>query len=105
MATKKAKTKRGSTRKRIRVGTAAQARKIREQARQPGELHRIPDVVPAGQVVVHNHVKPTRQLGTRGFRAWLAAPDPERLEVCDCGWAPGLGQHFRIAARHFFRRG
>ena len=97
MATKKTKTKRGGKRKRIPVVTAYQMRKFREQHRLPGELRRIPDTVPAGQVVVHNHVTPTRHPGSRGFRAWLAAPDPDRLEACDCGWAPELGQHFRIA--------
>jgi hypothetical protein len=31
--------------------------------------------IPAGQVVVHNEVSPTRRLGSRGFRAWLQSPD------------------------------
>ena len=40
----------------------------------PDYLFKIPIRVPAGQVVVHNHVRPTRRLGSRGFRAWLAEP-------------------------------
>jgi hypothetical protein len=58
-------------------------------------LSKIPTKIPDGQVVVHNHVRPTtRRLGSRGFRAWLAEPN-ERLVVCDCGWAPELGEHYR----------
>jgi hypothetical protein len=30
-------------------------------------LYRLPVGVPAGKVVVHNHVRPTRWLGSRGF--------------------------------------
>ena len=56
-------------------------------------LSELPDVVPDGMILVHNHVKPTRRLGSRGFRAWLSAPDPQ-LEICGCGWAPELGRHF-----------
>lgn len=61
-------------------------------------LSRIPanDEVPAGRVVVHNHVvPPVRRLGTRGFRAWFAWPS-ERLVVCDCPWAPELHVHYRV---------
>jgi hypothetical protein len=59
-------------------------------------LHKLPAVVPRDQVLVHNHVRPTRRLGLRGFRAWLSAPDPDSLQVCDCDWAPELGRHFRL---------
>jgi hypothetical protein len=34
-------------------------------------------------------------LDTRGFRAWWTQPGGE-LVLCDCGWRPGLGEHFRI---------
>lgn len=55
------------------------------------------DQTPVGRVVVHNHVYPVaRRLGSRGSRAWLAAPS-DRLVVCDCGWAPELGRHYRMA--------
>ena len=41
--------------------------------------------------------RPSRQVrrSSSGFRAWLSAPNPKRWEVCDCGWAPELGQHCR----------
>jgi len=49
----------------------------------------IPETIPPGKVLVHNSVtraiEPRRRPGTRGFRAWLQAPDPDRLEVCRCG--------------------
>ena len=53
-------------------------------------------VVPIGQVVVHNHIKPARIIGARGFRAWLESRKAKNITVCDCGWAPELGQHFRV---------
>ena len=59
----------------------------------PEYLTTIPTEIPAGRVLVHNHVRPTRRLGSRGFRAWLAEPS-ERLEVCGCGWAAELGEHY-----------
>lgn len=50
-----------------------------------------------GHVVVHNHVRPTRHLGSRGFRAWLQSPDkPPAIEPCPCDWAPELGEHYRV---------
>ena len=62
-------------------------------------LDRLPAAIPAGRVLVHNHVRPTRALGSRGFRAWVQAPDrPPRLEACPCDWAPELGQHYRVQA-------
>jgi hypothetical protein len=54
-----------------------------------------PSAIPAGKVVVHNSVRPTRRLGSRGFRAWLSTPTG-RLVACDCAWAPELGIHYRI---------
>jgi hypothetical protein len=60
-----------------------------------GNIGRV--TVPAGKVVVHNHVQPARVLGTRGFRAWLSAPDDPDIERCDCEWAPELGEHYRVA--------
>jgi hypothetical protein len=55
--------------------------------------------VPAGVVVVHNNVRPARRLGSRGFRAWLQPLTDERLEVCECRWAPEAGRHYRIPRR------
>jgi hypothetical protein len=66
-------------------------------------IFKLPDTVPADkvllhtQVYVHNWVQPIpRRIGRAGFRAWLCPPDPEYLEVCDCGWAPELGKHYRV---------
>jgi hypothetical protein len=56
-----------------------------------------PGEIPAGQVMVHNSVRPTRKLGPRGFRAWLRAPSGlPAIEPCDCDWAPELGTHYRV---------
>ena len=57
-------------------------------------LSDVPKSVPPGKIVVHNNVRPTRQLGMRGFRAWLVEPSPQ-YEVCPCEWAPGLDVHYR----------
>ncbi len=82
-------------------------------------LSHVPKSVPAGKIVVHNHVRPPRggpraglknavhggvstmRLGSRGFRAWLADPSPDTyaVEVCPCDWAPHLGVHYRVADR------
>ncbi len=58
-------------------------------------LFRIPQSVPSGKIIVHNHVRPAKQLGTNGFRAWLVEPSLE-YEVCACEWAPELGVHYRV---------
>jgi hypothetical protein len=44
---------------------------------------------PAGQILVHNRPD------SRGFRAWWTAPSAE-LVLCDCGWRPDLGEHYRV---------
>jgi hypothetical protein len=54
-----------------------------------------PATIPAAKVVVHNSVRPTRRLGSNGFRAWLSPPT-RRVVACDCGWAPELGVHYRV---------
>jgi hypothetical protein len=60
-------------------------------------MSKIPLAIPARQVLVHNYVTPpTRRLGTRGFRAWLASASAADLELCPCGWAPELPRHYRI---------
>jgi len=69
---------------------------LRYPFRAESYLASIPSVIPAGQVAVHNNVRPTRRLGSRGFRAWLAPADAERLERCECGWAPELERHYRV---------
>jgi hypothetical protein len=60
-------------------------------------LERLPKAVPAGRLLVHNHVRPARRLGWRGFRAWLLPADqPDGVEPCGCGWAAELGVHYRV---------
>jgi hypothetical protein len=56
----------------------------------------LPKAVPVGKVLVHNHVRPTSQLGFAGFRAWLDDPE-DKYEICHCGWAPKLSEHYRVA--------
>jgi hypothetical protein len=59
----------------------------------------IPAVVPAGKVLVHNHVtRPTPRNGAHGFRYWLDDPSPTDyvVEVCPCDWAPELPEHYRV---------
>jgi hypothetical protein len=52
-----------------------------------------------GWVLVHNHIRPQKQLRLNGFRAWIQ-PLNERLVVCKCHWAGvdlrGL-THYRVA--------
>jgi hypothetical protein len=52
---------------------------------------------PPGQILVHD--RPTNPLRTnpaaRGFRAWWAEPGAEFV-LCDCGWRPDLGEHYRV---------
>jgi hypothetical protein len=57
----------------------------------------MPTVIPDGRVLVHNHARPTRRLGSTGFRAWSEpGPASEHLELCPCYWAPELGRHYRV---------
>lgn len=58
-------------------------------------LATIPRTAPAGRVVVHNHVRPTLKLGSRGFRAWTQVLNPT-VEACRSGWAPSLVKHYRV---------
>lgn len=55
--------------------------------------------LPPGQVVVHNHVRPAGfpnvHAGQSGFRYWRQDFVADRLERCDCPWAPELAEHFR----------
>lgn len=65
-------------------------------------LLRLPKLeeIPAGMVVVHNHIRPTRHIGSRGFRIWLQPADQQHhrghyVLPCSCDWAPELGKHYR----------
>jgi hypothetical protein len=44
---------------------------------------------PAGYILVHNLPD------SHGFRAWWTKPGDE-LVLCDCGWRPDLGEHYRV---------
>jgi hypothetical protein len=65
-------------------------------------LAKLPRVIPADMVLVHNHVRPVGfpdiPLGFNGFRAWLqsASIDDPPLVASNCGWAPNLRQHYRV---------
>jgi hypothetical protein len=76
--------------------------KMNDAAREyyPPKGARIPKTIPDGQVLVHNHAKPAKTQGARGFRFWFQALDgPVRVVPCDCGWAPQLGEHHRPRTR------
>jgi hypothetical protein len=63
-------------------------------------LPRVPKSVPEGKVLVHNQVYPvTRRAGVRGSRHWLE-PLSDKLEICQCHWAPELGAHYRVVKAH-----
>ena len=58
-------------------------------------LRQIPTDIPVGKILIHNSVKPAARLGDSSFRAWLDKPGPQHVE-CSCGWAVGLGKHYRV---------
>lgn len=53
----------------------------------------LPKQLAPGKYLVHNNVRPTRHIGSRGFRCWLT-DTPSDWTPCSCGFAPELGQHF-----------
>jgi hypothetical protein len=54
-----------------------------------------------GQVLVHNQVSPpSRVNASRGARWWLDAPSV-KYEQCSCGWAPEIGDHYRVVGVEF----
>jgi hypothetical protein len=54
----------------------------------------VPRTIPEGKVIVHNHVDSCSPLN--GFYVWVKPISDPRLVVCNCGWAPELGTHYRI---------
>jgi hypothetical protein len=66
----------------------------------PEYLSKMPCKVQDRKVLVHNQVYPVaRQPGARGSRIWLQGlSDNPKLVACECGWAPELGVHYRVAA-------
>jgi len=57
-----------------------------------------PAAVRPGRFLVHNHVRPAKRAGTRGFRVWLQPSDTDPLlEVCQCDYAAGRPYpHYRV---------
>jgi hypothetical protein len=57
----------------------------------------IPKSVPAGRVLVHNHIRhaPDTPVGTNGFRAWTQNLTSDLVE-CTCGWAARVPGHYRV---------
>jgi len=55
-----------------------------------------------GSYLVHNHVKPSSQLGLNGFRAWVQDTDTYLVE-CDCDFGglknAKLNKHYRVRLR------
>jgi hypothetical protein len=78
------------------IETGDDGAKVFDQGKVIEYPTRVPKAVPRGRVLVHNSVRPAARQGLRGFRFWLQAPDPMKLTVCNCKWAEGLGQHYRV---------
>jgi hypothetical protein len=55
---------------------------------------KIPRTLPAGQVLVHNHVEPQQVIGMNGFQVWTQALD-KQVVPCRCAWSGKL--HYRVA--------
>jgi len=57
----------------------------------------VPRKIPAGQILVHNHMthEENTPSGKGGFRGWFQTRLPSRAKLvsCDCGWS-GL-PHYR----------
>ena len=54
---------------------------------------------PPGQILAHNRVGPASPRmgqGAKGFRFFAVEPSGLWV-VCDCGWRPDLGTHYRAA--------
>jgi hypothetical protein len=59
----------------------------------------LPDKLPKGHVLVHNHIKHTVDMpdGLNGFRCWTQDMDnKEELIRCGCGWRSV--EHYRVRA-------
>jgi len=63
--------------------------------RAPSFVPRISTAIQPGWVLVHNHVRPARRNGTRGFRFWHQKP-ATTIVLCSCGWAPEHPKHYRV---------
>jgi hypothetical protein len=63
-------------------------------------VNEIPNPIPEGKILVHNHVSPTPYIGNRGFRVWLGTPNDDVVE-CACWFAPQLAKHYRVASHPY----
>jgi hypothetical protein len=60
---------------------------------------KMPKEIPAGKILVHNSVRPSRRIGYKGSRAWWDDKgNADNSDKCDCGWGAELGEHY-IARR------
>jgi hypothetical protein len=53
---------------------------------------------PPGQILGHSQITQNKRKlfeGSRGFRAWWAAPG-RKYVLWACGWRPDLGEHYRV---------
>lgn len=58
-------------------------------------VRNLPRTLPDGTVIVHNHVRPARTIGDRGFRVWTQPANPATLDACTCAWGRGR-EHYRV---------
>jgi hypothetical protein len=62
-------------------------------------VFQIPETVPCGKLLAHNLGRapgPRTRHGTNGFRFFFVDADRlDRFELCGCGWAPHLPEHYR----------
>jgi hypothetical protein len=55
----------------------------------------VPKAIPTGKILVHNSVRPSKRIGSRGFRAWWdEAANKADWKECRCGWCADLGEHY-----------
>jgi hypothetical protein len=72
-------------------------------------VDKVPKEIPTGKILVHNGVVPTKgdpkhwRSGQSGFRFWFDSPSAN-YEVCPCGWAPNLPEHYITALVAGLRR-
>jgi len=82
-----------------RSGIAAAADCALQNQNQMNYITEIPETLPSGEILVHNHVRAVAPLGRNGFRAWTEPLDPARHFGCDCEFG-GLNRwrhpHYQI---------
>jgi hypothetical protein len=105
MATKKPKAKKGTAKKPTKATTKATAKaKATQRPKAPTPINAMPrKPPPAGVMIWHNPVPPhwfDQPPDYRGFRVYKeASATADGMMVCDCGWAPWIGPHYRPKAK------